>query len=321
VLEQRTDDGLGDLELRVRQAASPWLAGSRWSAGAAIGAALPTGDYVARSGAANLPEEAAGLALGRGVTWWLVEVDGRREIARRGSAFAQITARGPLGRTDDDYQWGPEARATVGGRIAVGWRLAAVVSTDVQWQAGATEPDPFDPGGRLDAASVGGWHWTVSPAIAIDLPGGVAAIAGARVPIADDVVGNQLVAGVGAFFALSISHAVTRRPPPVARRPVESPGPAAGTITVIDYWASWCAPCREVERLLDAAAPRWPDVRIVRVDVTTPPDGTNGLPSGASGLPAIEIFDDTGARWALLFGDEALQVVDRIEALRRGESR
>ncbi|HWU87128.1 MAG TPA: hypothetical protein VN253_07635, partial [Kofleriaceae bacterium] len=47
-----------------------------------------------------------------------------------------------------------------------------------------------------------------------------------------------------------------------------------------------------------------------------PSDDAPPLPRGVSGLPAIEVFDETGARIALLVGPDALRVVERVDALR-----
>ena len=65
-----------------------------------------------------------------------------------------------------------------------------------------------------------------------------------------------------------------------------------------------------------AAAKRWPDVRIVRVDATLWPDDGTRLPDGVTGLPVIEVFDERGARLALLVGPEARRVVERVDELR-----
>ena len=307
--ERRTDPGLGDLELRVRQSAGRWLERPRLAI--AIGAVLPTGAYVARSGAANLAPEASYLTLGRGVAWWVAEVDARIDVHRRASMFGQVSARGPLARTSDGFAWGTEARATTGARaVAITGRLAFVVASDLQWRDGASEPDPFS-GGRLAAANAGGWQWSVSPAAVVELGEGVSASVGARIPLFQDVVGNQLVPQTGGFAAISYAHRLA------PRRSAARYRPPPGGLTVVDYWATWCAPCVEISRQLEGAAPRWPDVRIVRIDASRwPADDAPALPRGARGLPAIEVFDETGARRALLVGPDALRVVEHVDALR-----
>lgn len=313
--ERRTDLGVGDLELRVRQSAGRYLARPRL--GLAAGLALPTGAYTARAGAANLPPEAVALTLGRGVAWWIAEADARQAVHARATLLAQLSARGPLMRASDGFGWGPEVRVTAGARVdAIARRLAFTVTADLQWRGGATEPDPFSmSGSRIDTANVGGWFSTLTPSAVIELGGGATASVGARIPVYNDVAGNQLVAGLGGFAALSYARPLTAR----ARPPRVQPAP--GQLTVVDYGATWCAPCAEIDRLLAAARARWPDVRIVRVDASGwPGEGAPGPPPGASGLPAIEIFDEAGARIELLLGADALRVVERVDALRARRS-
>lgn len=317
IMGERTDDSVGDLELRLRQDGSRWWPDAAFAGALALGAVVPTGPYVARSGAANLPPESIALTLGRGVPWWLLEADGRWAIARRVSALAQLSARGPLGQADDGFAWGPEVRTTVGVRVAAKPWLAAVAISDLQWRGGASEPDPFA-GGRIASANVGGWQWTAVPSVSATLGRGVSASLGLRIPLVADVVGNQLVPSVGGFVGLTYAPPARRRRPPP---PLAAPAPAVGTITVVDYWASWCAPCGEIDARLSAAAPRWPDVVIRRLDATE--DGAVELPVEARGLPVVEVFGPDGKRVALLLGPDALDVVavvDRLRAARRGSS-
>jgi thiol-disulfide isomerase/thioredoxin len=136
--------------------------------------------------------------------------------------------------------------------------------------------------------------------------------------IAADVVGNQLVPQAGGFVALSYAHTAARAASArsVAAPPVRT---ASGRITVVDYWATWCKPCTRIHELLEAAAPRWPDVAILRVDATAWPDpSAPALPEGATGLPVIEVLDDTGRRTHLLVGPDALRVVEIVDTLRKG---
>lgn len=316
--DRTTSSGVGDLEARVRQSLSRWLGGPVLI-GAALGLAAPTGEYVARSGAANLPPEASYLTLGRGATWALADLDARVRAGTATNLFAQVAARAPLGRTRDEFDWGTELRATVAAQVRIGRGVSLLASTDVQWRGGATEPDPFG-GGRLMSANAGGWQWAVSPAAALALPRGVSIIAGARIPLLNDVVGNQLVPQPGGFLAVSYAHAITRPVRAVTevsadRGPFQ---PTPGRITVVDYWATWCKPCAQITRALEAAAPRWgADVHIVKIDATAwPGDAAPALPAGAEGLPAVEIFDATGARHVLLLGEDALRSVDEVERLR-----
>ncbi|MBA3463813.1 MAG: thioredoxin family protein [Deltaproteobacteria bacterium] len=311
IADRRTDNGAGDLEIRIRQSLRRMLRQPALSISG--GMVLPTGGYVARSGAANLAPEASFLTLGRGVAWWIAEADGRLPIGRSTSVFVQLSGRGPVSRTEDGFAWGTEMRATAGAQVSSirPW-LSLLLSSDVQWRDGASEPDPFSMG-RLTSSNAGGTQWSLSPAVVVSLPGDVSVIAGLRIPLLSDVTGNQLVPQIGGFFAVSYARRLTPR----RSRPASEIPRNLGQITVVDYWATWCAPCVEISRSLDAAAPRWPDVRIVKVDATEwPSDTAPQLPAGVTGLPTIEIYDRTGARIVLLVGSDALRVVEIVDKLR-----
>ena len=79
--------------------------------------------------------------LGRGAAWWIAEAEGRMPIGTHPSLFAQLSGRGPMSRTSDEFAWGTELRVTGGIQISsiTSW-LSLVVSSDVQWRpAGAVD--------------------------------------------------------------------------------------------------------------------------------------------------------------------------------------
>ncbi len=323
VEEARTDTNVGDLELRLAQII-PWLRRPQFQV--TLGLAIPSGPYVERSGAANLPPEASFLTLGRGVSWGIAELQANVAITDVFSSYAQLSARTPFTRTKDEFDWGSEARAVVGGRAALPNNFSALAIAEWQWRGGASEPDPFS-GMRLDTVNSGGQWWTATPAISFRATTDISVLAGLRVPLRSDVRGNQLVPGVGGFISVSASWSALRTetvksasPTTSGTAPVtasEVPAPTPGKITVIDYWATWCAPCTEINATLAAAAPNWADVDIVKVDASGWPDNGLELPEGATGLPVVEIYDAQGVRAHVLLGNDALNVaafVDKIRA-------
>ena len=59
---------------------------------------------------------------------------------------------------------------------------------------------------------------------------------------------------------------------------------------VVDFWASWCGPCRMVAPELEALGADRPDLKVVKVDVDA-----NGAIAGRyaiQGIPTIALFRD-----------------------------
>jgi thiol-disulfide isomerase/thioredoxin len=274
---------------------------------------------VAKSGAVNLPPEASFLTLGRGVTWGVVEAQVSLPLSKKLSTYAQFSARSPFSRTEDDFEWGDEARAVVGGQRQLPYGLAALAIAELQWRGRASEPDPFT-GGRVESANAGGTWWTLTPALSYRASELFSILGGLRVPLRSDVHGNQLVPGVGGFLALSSSWSKKRGKPLPEKLDLGTvafvaPKPVLGSITIVDYWATWCAPCKEIDAALKNAEPKWNKVEILRVDSTGWPDDGVVLPGQAKGLPVIEIYNAKGVRTHLLTGNDALKVVEIVDTL------
>lgn len=321
IQDNRTDTNVGDAEIRLRQTL-PWLSRPRIDVG--VGMVLPTGPYVERSGAANLPPEASYLTLGRGVSWASAELQASVPVTGSASTYVQLSARMPLSYTRDEFSWGSEARAVLGAQFRLPSGFTALAIAEWQWRGGASEPDPFV-GGRIESPNAGGTWWTVTPAVSYAATGDISVLGGVRLPVHTDVSGNQLVPGIGAFLALSASWSTKKKPQAlVARKPTGKPfvkpEPSPGVITIVDYWATWCAPCKKIDAALKAAESDWPDVRIIRVDASDWPDSGVELPDGAEGLPVVEVFGVDGERAHLLRGSNALQVVDIVNTMRNEQS-
>jgi len=62
---------------------------------------------------------------------------------------------------------------------------------------------------------------------------------------------------------------------------------------VVDFWASWCGPCRRLAPLVDELAQEIPEVDFVKVDVDAEPELAQRY--GVTSIPTLMLFH-RGAR-------------------------
>jgi thioredoxin 1 len=59
---------------------------------------------------------------------------------------------------------------------------------------------------------------------------------------------------------------------------------------LLDFWASWCGPCRMVSPILDEIAQERPDVKVCKLNVDDQRD--LAMQCGISSIPTLMVFKD-----------------------------
>lgn len=309
-LMESSDQGLGDVEARLRLQLNT-LTGLSGGAMPRVllhaGAVAPTGNFIVKGQA----DTSRYVSVGRGVWWVLAGADVSGQIVDRVGYLAQIAARLPMGTVHglDGYlfRWGPEVRVNVGPTASiVPGLLSAALSAEVLWRDPGEERifsesalEPFPNGG--------GTFWTATATVQVQLPANLALVASGRLPLAFDVNGIQPGVGPSIFAGISWNWAAA---PDAAAKPAGPPAwkvgepPRSkliadllvpGKITIVDYWATWCGPCKKLAPLVEAFAASRDDVELRKVDATEwgLAEMSAHLPAVA-GLPVLDVYGRDG---------------------------
>ena len=59
-------------------------------------------------------------------------------------------------------------------------------------------------------------------------------------------------------------------------------------LVIVDYWADWCAPCKQMAPILDELAAEFGEVKFVKVDTNSNPN--LAAEQGVLSLPTLQFF-------------------------------
>ena len=85
----------------------------------------------------------------------------------------------------------------------------------------------------------------------------------------------------------------------------------ASGLAMVDFWATWCPPCRQMAPVVDEAAKQFEDVKFVKVDVDANP--LSAAKYGVRSIPAFLVFRDGEVRHEFVGSRPKANFVEEVQ--------
>ena len=85
-------------------------------------------------------------------------------------------------------------------------------------------------------------------------------------------------------------------------------------LVIVDYWADWCAPCKQMSPILDELAAEFGEVKFVKVDTNSNPN--LAADQGILSLPTLQFFQGGRVAKSLSGGKTKNALKKAIDELR-----
>ena len=85
---------------------------------------------------------------------------------------------------------------------------------------------------------------------------------------------------------------------------------STGKPVLVDFWATWCGPCRQISPIIDDIAATRDDITVVKVDVDQA--GQTAARFRVQGVPTLVLLDAEGTPTATLTGGQPRAAIERM---------